>query len=203
MTQYLESTPRAPRWLDGWRVGLCLIDCKTFALSSSAGIASPSRSSESRKGQAMNRRQMIAATAATLIGSNARAATKRDHLIPQSIHVKESGGRVRNVPRGDGGRAFGPMQIWRDCWLDAAEWDRWHGGRYGVAAGGYEDCDDLAYAVQVFWAYTDRYAGVRAGLWARACVWNGGPGGLRKPAAQAYASDVQKIYAKIARGATK
>jgi hypothetical protein len=71
---------------------------------------------------------------------------------------------------GDGGRAIGPYQIWREYWKDAVEWDKTIGGRY-------EDCMDKAYSERIIRAYWSRYAPKGATVEQLARIHNGGPKG--------------------------
>lgn len=95
-----------------------------------------------------------------------------------AIRTVETGGRDLV---GDSGKAIGPYQVHRECWLDS-----------GVP-GRYEDCHDEAYARRVAEAYLRRYAAkaVKDGDSATmARVWNGGPSGAKKKATEGYAAKV-------------
>ena len=65
--------------------------------------------------------------------------------ILNAIHQVESGGQIHDVPRGDGGRARGSWQIWRDYWVDSKVPGKW------------ADCEDTAYGRRVVIAYMKRY----------------------------------------------
>ena len=100
------------------------------------------------------------------------------------IHQVETGGRIGDI-RGDGGKALGPLQIHRVCWLDAK------------VAGRYEDCANLSYSKRVFAAYMERYATERrlgrpVTDEDRARIWNGGPNGYKKRATIKYWEKVRK-----------
>ena len=109
--------------------------------------------------------------------------------LVDAIHMVESGGRTGPI-RGDGGRALGPLQIHRACWIDS-----------GIP-GRYEDCADLAYSKRVFAAYVARYATERrlgrpVTDEDRARLWNGGPNahkatGRKKANLDRYWAKVQK-----------
>ena len=104
--------------------------------------------------------------------------------LVDAIHQVETGGRLGPV-RGDGGKALGPLQIHRACWLDAK------------VPGRYEDCADLSYSKRVFAAYMARYATERrlgrpVTDEDRARIWNGGPNGYRKEATKVYWAKVRK-----------
>jgi hypothetical protein len=71
---------------------------------------------------------------------------------------------------GDGGRAIGPYQIWREYWKDAVQHDKTIGGRY-------EDCMDKAYSERIIRAYWSRYAPKDATIEQLARIHNGGPNG--------------------------
>ena len=73
-----------------------------------------------------------------------RKQASRPSLL-HAIRLVESGGRP-NPPRGDGGRARGPYQIWRAYWLDAR-----------MPSGTWADCDRRAYAERVILAYWRRW----------------------------------------------
>lgn len=105
--------------------------------------------------------------------------------LVDAIHVVETGGRTGPI-KGDGGKALGPLQIHRVCWLDA-----------NMPDGTYEDCADLAYSKRVFARYMARYATERrlgrpVTDEDRARIWNGGPNGWRKEATKVYWSKVRK-----------
>ena len=91
---------------------------------------------------------------------------------------------------GDGGRSLGPLQCGRLAYLDACEYDP------TLAARPYEDVVDLAYAVRVFRAYTDRWAGPDADDVTKARVWNGGSKGARKQATLSYARKIDAILGR-------
>jgi hypothetical protein len=73
---------------------------------------------------------------------------------------------------GDGGRAIGPYQIWREYWQDAVEHDPSIGGSY-------RDCMDKAYSERIIRAYWARYAPKGATVEQLARIHNGGPKGHR------------------------
>lgn len=104
--------------------------------------------------------------------------------LVDAIHQVETGGRLGPV-RGDGGKALGPLQIHRVCWLDAK------------VPGRYEDCADLSYSKRVFAAYMERYATERrlgrpVTDEDRARIWNGGPNGYKKKATIKYWNKVKE-----------
>lgn len=129
---------------------------------------------------------VVAMLVALLSPLNAMAATFNDLL--NAIHKVESSGKKVGVPDGDGGKAIGPFQIWREYWQDAVEFDKSIGGRY-------EDCRKYDYAVKVVRAYMRRYAAefIRKGDWESvARIHNGGPSGHRKSATDKYWRKVTK-----------
>jgi hypothetical protein len=73
---------------------------------------------------------------------------------------------------GDGGKAIGPYQIWREYWQDAVEHDPSIGGSY-------RDCMDKAYSERIIRAYWARYAPKGATVEQLARIHNGGPKGHR------------------------
>lgn len=88
---------------------------------------------------------------------------------------------------GDGGKAIGPLQIHRSCWLDVKKADE-----------KYEDCYDLEYSLRVFERYMARYAkpsrlGRAVTDIDRARIWNGGPNGYKKDATITYANKIKKV----------
>ena len=90
---------------------------------------------------------------------------------------------------GDGGRAIGPYQIWREYWQDAVEWDKTIGGKY-------EDCMNKAYAEKIVRAYWARYAPKGATLEQLARIHNGGPKGYTR-------NSTLKYWQKIVKEMTK
>jgi hypothetical protein len=94
-----------------------------------------------------------------------------------ALHQIESSGRTGAI-LGDNGRALGPLQIHRAAFVDSK------------TVGRYEQCADLSFATKVASSYLRRYA---PAAWKNndvatlAAVWNGGPKGPSKKAAQAYA----------------
>lgn len=86
---------------------------------------------------------------------------------------------------GDGGRAIGPYQIWREYWQDAVEWDKTIGGKY-------EDCMNKAYAEKIVRAYWARYAPKGATLEQLARIHNGGPKGHTRAATLKYWQKIVK-----------
>ena len=112
---------------------------------------------------------LILFTLTLVVGAGAPAGDLVD-----AIHQVETSGRLGPIV-GDGGRALGPLQIHKACWLDAN------------LPGKYEDVADLAYAKRVFAAYMARYATERrlgrpVTDEDRARIWNGGPNGYKKKA---------------------
>ena len=87
-----------------------------------------------------------------------------------AMYVVESNSGKNLV--GDGGRAIGPYQIWREYWQDAVEHDPSIGGSY-------RDCMDKAYSERIIRAYWARYAPKGATVEQLARIHNGGPRGHR------------------------
>ena len=105
--------------------------------------------------------------------------------LVDAIHQVETRGRLGPI-RGDGGKALGPLQIHRVCWLDA-----------DMPDGTYADCADLSYSKRVFAAYMERYATERrlgrpVTDEDRARIWNGGPNGYKKKATIKYWNKVKE-----------
>ena len=86
---------------------------------------------------------------------------------------------------GDGGKAIGPYQIWREYWQDAVEFDKTIGGKY-------EDCMNKAYAEKIVRAYWKRYAPKGATLEQLARIHNGGPKGHTRTATLKYWQKIVK-----------
>jgi hypothetical protein len=101
----------------------------------------------------------------------------------RALHLVETSGRTGAI-LGDNGRALGPLQIHRAAFIDSK------------IVGRYEQCADLSFATKVASSYLRRYA---PAAWKNndvatlAAVWNGGPNGVKKKAAQAYAKKVAKL----------
>jgi len=110
-------------------------------------------------------------------------------LLDAMVQV-ESGGRLDLV--GDNGKAIGPLQIHRICWVDAVRYDN----TLLSFGGKYEDCKRLEYAEKVVVAYWNCYASKTASCEELACIHNGGPKGFGKKATQAYWVKVNKEMSK-------
>jgi hypothetical protein len=90
---------------------------------------------------------------------------------------------------GDGGKAIGPYQIWREYWQDAVEHDKSIGGEY-------KDCMDKAYAEKIIRAYWARYAPKGATVEQLARIHNGGPRGHKHSATVKYWNKIVKEMTK-------
>ena len=115
-------------------------------------------------------------------------------LINAIIQVESSG---KDDAVGDNGKAIGCLQIWKPYWLDATE-------RSNIG-GKHTDCFKRDYAVRIFDAYMNRYAGA---AWQSqsafnpefvARIHNGGPKGYKKTATIKYWKKV-KILLDMKRG---
>jgi len=105
-----------------------------------------------------------------------------------AIHMVESGGRLKDVPNGDGGDAIGPFQIHKEYWQDAVQFRPNIGGKYS-------DCNGYEYSVKVVDAYLTRYGKdfrENENWEALARIHNGGPKGFRIKATIGYWKKVQK-----------
>ena len=112
--------------------------------------------------------------------------TARAGELVDAIHMVESGGKTGTNIIGDKGKAIGPLQIHKACWIDAVSYDKTIGGTY-------QDCHNLSYAKKIFNAYINRYAkGKTAEQKAR--IWNGGPKGHTKQATVKYWQKVKKYF---------
>lgn len=88
-----------------------------------------------------------------------------DPKFVRAIHLTETGGRQGAIV-GDNGRALGPLQIHKGCWIDS-----------GVR-GNYSDCTNLAYSEKVMTGYLKRYGAKEIqskNFEALARCWNSGP----------------------------
>ena len=117
-------------------------------------------------------------------------------LVPPTVDTTElldamytvESGRGKNLV-GDGGKAIGPYQIWREYWQDAVEHDKSIGGEY-------KDCMDKAYAEKIIRAYWARYAPKGATLEQLARIHNGGPRGHKRSATVKYWNKIVKEMTK-------
>jgi hypothetical protein len=105
-----------------------------------------------------------------------------DNLLDAMYAVESN--RGKNLV-GDGGKAIGPYQIWREYWQDAVEFDKTIGGKY-------EDCMNKAYAEKIVRAYWKRYAPKGATLEQLARIHNGGPKGHTRSATLKYWKKIVK-----------
>ncbi len=113
---------------------------------------------------------IVVATPAPL---NRPPATQPVDRVLAAIHQVESSGRPV-APRGDGGRARGPLQIHEGYWRDAR------------LPGLWADCERLDYSRRVVIAYMRRYepaALARGDAEVIARAHNGGCGWRRNPGA--------------------
>ena len=110
----------------------------------------------------------------------ATAAAAPSEKFFRALHEVETSGRLGPIV-GDAGRALGPLQIHRAAFIDSR------------IVGSYTQCADLEFSKRVASSYLRRYA---PKAWKNndvetlAAVWNGGPRGVNKKAAQAYAKKV-------------
>ena len=109
-----------------------------------------------------------------------------DNLL-DAMYTVESG-RGKNLV-GDGGKAIGPYQFWREYWQDAVEHDKSIGGKY-------EDCMNKAYAEKIIRAYWKRYAPKGATIEQLARIHNGGPRGHKRSATVKYWNKIVKEMTK-------
>ncbi len=127
---------------------------------------------------------ICAAVIGIVLGGAGSFHTHSSPELINAIHQVETSGRLGPIT-GDDGRALGPLQIHRSCWIDS-----------GIP-GTYEDCASLEYSKRVFRSYVARYATVaRIGREVtdqdRARIWNGGPNGYRKTATVKYWKKVER-----------
>jgi hypothetical protein len=88
----------------------------------------------------------------------------------RAIHTVESGGRSGNII-GDNGKALGPLQIHKACWVDAL-------AHNPSIRGKYSDCTNLQYSIMIMTSYLNKYeqkAVLNRQSIPLARCWNGGP----------------------------
>ena len=137
---------------------------------------------------------MVLTSLAPVISSVAAASTPclvvpSDNMtvLEDAVWAVESNRCTGGCPKGDGGSARGPLQIWRIAWTDVK--------RDGEK---YEDCESLEYSVEVFNRYMNRYAiekriGRKVTNEDRARIWNGGPNGYKKDSTIKYWNRVKSV----------
>ncbi len=110
-----------------------------------------------------------------------------DHRFFNALHQVESSGRTGRIV-GDSGRALGPLQIHREYFKDAVEFDPSLGNNYNRVT-------DLAFAKKVVIAYLKRYAPKAVSTSdykTLARVHNGGPVGYKNPNTIGYWKKVER-----------
>ncbi len=113
------------------------------------------------------------------------AATVNKKFL-NALHQVESSGRLGAIV-GDGGKALGPLQIHRNYFVDAAQFDHSLGNDYNRVT-------DLAFAQRVVNAYLNRYAATAVAennFEVLARVHNGGPSGFKNRATVRYWTKVE------------
>ena len=123
----------------------------------------------------------------TLLSLNVAQAD--DDLIRAITHVESRG---NNSAVGDGGLAYGSLQIHRGVVLDV---NRVYGTNYT-----HRDAFDRASAVDLFRKYIAIYAverrlGREPTREDKARIWNGGPNGFKKTATLGYWAKVRSVLA--------
>jgi hypothetical protein len=112
-------------------------------------------------------------------------------LILSLISVESSG---NDHAIGDGGKAFGCLQIHECVIIDVNEYNKWKGrpARYT-----HEDAFDREKAIEICKTYIERYIGLDAPYEDMARLWNSGPAFKRKKhLTDAYWGKVQKVLTK-------
>jgi hypothetical protein len=130
--------------------------------------------------------QNLLAVVALFVGIVVNASNVNPKFI-RAIHMVESSGRTGAIV-GDGGRALGPLQIHREYFNDAAEYDKSLGNDYSKVT-------DIKFASRVVSAYLSRYASKAVAnddFATLARVHNGGPAGAKRKATVGYWNKVQK-----------
>lgn len=122
-----------------------------------------------------------------LITINSTFAGNINEKFFKALHQVESSGRTGRVI-GDHGRALGPLQIHREYFNDAAEYDKSLGNNYNRVT-------DLEFAKRVVSAYLNRYAPkavAKNDFKTLARVHNGGPNGHKVAATVKYWSKIEQ-----------
>ncbi len=125
-------------------------------------------------------------TVGVLVINSANAAELNPRFV-KAIHQVESSGRVGKIV-GDNGKALGPLQIHREYFQDAVEYDPSLGRNYNQVT-------NLAFAKRVVSAYLNRYvpkAVSSNNFQVLARVHNGGPAGHKNPKTIKYWAKVEK-----------
>ena len=123
-------------------------------------------------------------TVLSLLTATSTKAT--DSRFFNALHQVESSGRTGRIV-GDHGKALGPLQIHREYFNDAAEYDKSLGNDYSRVT-------DLAFAKKVVVAYLKRYAPKAVSTndyKTLARVHNGGPAGYKNPNTVGYWKKVE------------
>lgn len=110
-----------------------------------------------------------------------------DEKFFKAIHQTESSGRTGRII-GDSGKALGPLQIHRDYFKDAAQYDKSLGSDYNRVT-------DLEFSKKVVTAYLKRFVpkSVEAKDYQTlAKTHNGGPNGRNNPNTNQYWQKVKK-----------
>lgn len=126
--------------------------------------------------QNFNKIMAMKLTLSLLLVTASVAGSELPDNFVRAIHLTESSGRLGAII-GDNGKAYGPLQIHRDCWRDSR------------VKGDYRDCADLFYSKRVMSGYLQRFcpAAVASNDFeTMARVWNGGPMGYKNSATLGY-----------------
>ena len=118
----------------------------------------------------------------------------------EALNWVEAGGRKKNVPPGDNGKATGPLQIHREYWKDAVDWYAGNGIILKKDHKYYAQCNDWEYSKFIVYGYLKRYASaaLREGDWEKlARIHNGGPNGMKKKSTIPYWEKVADALKKI------
>lgn len=103
--------------------------------------------------------------------------------------VETGGCEDPNNAIGDDGASLGSLQISREAWLDATEYDQSIGGAY-------DDCRDYKYSCRIAKAYLTRY-GINKGISdpiKLARIFNRGPSGYKKESSVKYGSRFKVLW---------
>ena len=128
----------------------------------------------------------LALVALTGAGGKTDAHAHTERCFLDALRAVETGGQPNGGVGaiGDGGKAYGPLQIHKGYWQDSR------------VPGSHADClTSREYSERVVLAYMKRYApkSLEAGDWEKlARIHNGGPKGHTKSATVKYWAKVQK-----------
>ena len=134
----------------------------------------------------MNYKSLLLSVGILVINQTHAASVNPKFL--KALHQVEASGRLGAIV-GDNGKALGPLQIHRQYFNDAAEFDPSLGTDYNKVT-------DLAFAKRVVTAYLNRYAPKAVStndFRTLARVHNGGPKGVKVAQTLTYWEKIKKV----------